>query len=184
VQPPAPRPSRTPVTDEPWVPPEPAPARESSLRARPADSITSMASEFNAKLSPELDLPSPPPPRPAPPAPPVREPAAVAPPPPVSPPPLPPHTDRNLAEMAQRLEAALRRPTAHDDIHPPVTDPLAASMAKPAEPPMREPRVEPKVDFTPEPRPEPRTEPKPAQAKNPFDSLEEEMASLLGRQKT
>jgi hypothetical protein len=64
-----------------------------------------------------------------------------------------------------------------------VTDPLAAAPKLP-EPPARETRSEPKLDFTPEPK----AEPKPAQgqtpSKNPFDSLEEEMASLLGRQKT
>ena len=37
----------------------------------------------------------------------------------------PPQNDHNLAEMAQRLEAALRRPNA-DRHQPPVTDPLAA----------------------------------------------------------
>jgi hypothetical protein len=178
---PQPRAYRPPVADEPWVAPEPPPAREPALRARPSDSISGMAAELNARLSPELDTP--PAPRPAP----AREPAAAAPPSP----PLPPQTDRNLAEMAQRLEAALRRPTA-TDVHPPVTDPLAAAMppAKPAEPPRpappRDMRPEPKADFAPEPKaepkPEPKAEPRPAQAKNPFDSLEEEMASLLGRQ--
>ena len=160
-----PRSYRSPVTDEPWVPPE-APAREPSLRARPADSLAGMAaSEFSAKLSPEIE---PPLPRPAP----AREP--VAPPPPAS----PPQTDRNLAEMAQRLEAALRRPGSNG-AHPPVTDPLAASTVppKPPEPP-RAARSDTKPEFKPEPKPETKT----AQAKNPFDSLEEEMASLLGRQ--
>jgi len=160
-----PRAYRPPVTDEPWVPPEP-PAREPPLRARPADSLTGMAaSEFSAKLSPDIDSPVP---RPAP----AREPVAPA------APGSPPQTDRNLAEMAQRLEAALRRPGSHD-AHPPVTDPLAASTAplKPPEPPPRA-RSDTKPEFKPEPKPET----KPAQAKNPFDSLEEEMASLLGRQ--
>jgi hypothetical protein len=194
VAPPAPRATyRPPVTDEPWVAPEPTPDREPSMRARPTDSIsgnlTGMAAEFNARLSPDFDLPPPPPPAPPRPAP-MREPMQMrepaAPPPPSPPPPLPAQTDHNLAEMAQRLEAALRRPGARDDIHPPVTDPLAAA-PKPVEPPApppREMRSEPKLDFTPEPK----AEPKPAQSqtpsKNPFDSLEEEMASLLGRQKT
>jgi hypothetical protein len=189
VQSAPPRSFRPPVTDEPWVAPEPAPVREPNLRARPADSITNMAAEFNARLSPELDLPAPPPPpRPAP----MSPPRDVAPPPPPAPPPqLPPQTDRNLAEMAQRLEAALRRPGSPQDAHPPVTDPLAAplpprDLPEPpireprAEPPMREPRIEP--ESRPEPRLEPKPDTKPATAKNPFDSLEEEMASLLGRQ--
>ena len=163
VQAPPPRSYRLPVTDEPWVPPEP-PAREPALRARPTDSLTGMAAEFSAKLSPEIE------PRPAP----TREPAAATPPPSTS----PPQTDRNLAEMAQRLEAALRRP-ASPDSHAPVTDPLAAAMAPARQPePPRAAKPEPKPEF----KPEPKIETKSAQAKNPFDSLEEEMASLLGRQ--
>jgi hypothetical protein len=198
VQTPASRSYRAPVTDEPWVAPEP-PAREPNLRARPQDnitgnisgSITSMATEFNAKLSPDLDVP-PPPPRQVTPVVPVTPPVAAAPPPPAPPAPAP-QTDRNLAEMAQRLEAALRRPNTRDDVHPPVTDPLAASM--PPKMPEPQQRAEPKLEFTPEPKAEPKFEPKiepkleakaepkaEAKSKNPFDSLEEEMASLLGRQ--
>jgi hypothetical protein len=161
------------------------------MRARPTDSIggnlAGMAAEFNARLSPDLDLPPPPPPPVPPRAAPVREPMQMrepaAPPPPSPPPPLPAQTDHNLAEMAQRLEAALRRPGSRDDIHPPVTDPLAAAPKLP-EPPAREARAEPKLDFTPEPKAEPKPAPAQASSKNPFDSLEEEMASLLGRQKT
>ena len=187
---------RTPATDEPWVPPE-APAREQPApRARPqttttdsaSGSIAGMAAEFNARLNPEFDIP-PAPPRPVPPAP--REPAAVVPPPAAAAPALPPQTDRNLAEMAQRLEAALRRPNTKDDIHPPVTDPLAAPRAEPkldfAPEVKPEPKYEPKFESKPDVTPEPKVETKPeakadTKAKNPFDSLEEEMASLLGRQ--
>ena len=95
--------------------------------------------------------------------------------------------------MAQRLEAALRRPNTRDDVHPPVTDPLAAAM--PPKMPEPQQRAEPKLEFTPEPKAETKFEPKiepkleakaepkaDAKSKNPFDSLEEEMASLLGRQ--
>jgi hypothetical protein len=166
VQTPSPRTYRTPVTDEPWVPPEPS-GREPALRARPADSLTGMASDFAAKLNPEIEPAAN---RPAV----AREPA----PPPATPPVSAPQTDRNLAEMAQRLEAALRRPTSNEP-HPPVTDPLAASMppAKHPEPPRTA-----KPDSKPEFKPEPKVEVKGAQSKNPFDSLEEEMANLLGRQ--
>jgi hypothetical protein len=189
VEPPAPVPPqapaprvvrdfRTPVTDEPWVAPEAPqirePAREPAPRARSSE-ISGMAAEFNARLSPDFDTPAASPQRPAP----VREPAAVTPPPPpAAAPPLPPQTDRNLAEMAQRLEAALRRPNTRDDNAPPATDPLAAPM-----PPKTATRIEPKLDIKPEPKLDTKVEPKvDAQAKNPFDSLEEEMASLLGRQ--
>jgi flagellar protein FliO/FliZ len=92
--------------------------------------------------------------------PPVRAPErATAPPPqPPPPPPPPPSADQNLAEMAQRLEAALRRPTA---------DPVA-----PEPPPGRAPRNEPST-----------APPAAAPSKSGFENLEDEMASLLGRPK-
>jgi hypothetical protein len=164
---------RTSVTDEPWV----EPPREPAPRPRSSD-LSGMAADFNARLNPDLEIP-PAPPRQSPTqaapqaAPQVTPPAAVTPPPPAAPP-LPPQTDRNLAEMAQRLEAALRRPNT--DNHPPATDPLAMPLPpKSASSPAT--RIEPKLDVKPEPKAD--TE---APAKNPFDSLEEEMASLLGRQ--
>jgi hypothetical protein len=93
-------------------------------------------------------------PRPAP----VRPPERAAPPPP---PPAPSSADQNLAEMAQRLEAALRRPAGE----PPVAPPVA-----PETPPSRTPRNE--------------APPAAAPAKSGFENLEDEMASLLGRPKT
>jgi flagellar protein FliO/FliZ len=69
--------------------------------------------------------------------------------------------DQNLAEMAQRLEAALRRPGG-DAVAPPVAPEPPAARATP-------PRSEP-----------PPTAPSP---KSGFDNLEDEMASLLGRPK-
>jgi flagellar protein FliO/FliZ len=102
---------------------------------------------------------------------PVRPPERVAaapppPPPPPAPPPAPAPSsaDQNLAEMAQRLEAALRRPAE------PVAPPVA-----PETPPARSPRSE-----TPPPAPAP----VPAPPKSGFENLEDEMASLLGRPKT
>jgi len=100
-------------------------------------------------------------------APMVREPAraperAAAPPPPPPPPPAvpaPSSADQNLAEMAQRLEAALRRPAE------PVAPPVA-----PETPPARTARSEPPA-------------PAPAPQKSGFENLEDEMASLLGRPK-
>jgi flagellar protein FliO/FliZ len=98
------------------------------------------------------------------PEPPLKVPAARAeraapsqPPPPAPPTPPAQTADQNLAEMAQRLEAALRRPTGSADA-PPVA---------------------------PEPQPAraPRTEPAPS-TKTSFENLEEEMASLLGRPKS
>jgi flagellar biogenesis protein FliO len=79
--------------------------------------------------------------------------------------------DQNLANMAHQLEAALRRPAAE-----------AAELK----------RVEPKLVQRSEPAPRPAPKPAAAvaaasvapaaaQQKQPFDSLEQEMASLLGR---
>jgi flagellar protein FliO/FliZ len=96
----------------------------------------------------------------APKPPPIRQerPAAAAPPPPalsIS------SADQNLAEMAQRLEAALRRPPG-ESVAPPVAPEPPVTRATPHnEPPA----------------------PAPAPAKSGFDNLEDEMASLLGRPK-
>jgi hypothetical protein len=97
----------------------------------------------------------PPPPPPVPQAPPVPPPAAAT---------APSSAEQNLAEMAQRLEAALRRPGG-ETIAPPVApDPPAA--------PPRAARVEPPAPLA-----------RPAPEKTSFENLEDEMASLLGRPK-
>ena len=106
-------------------------------------------------------------------APPVR--AAerpAAPPPPPAPPPIPAMSaaDQNLAEMAQRLEAALRRPGG-DAAEPRVGAPPVA----PEPPPVRATRNEPPPAAPPVAPPSP---------KSGFENLEDEMASLLGRPKT
>jgi hypothetical protein len=74
--------------------------------------------------------------------------------------------DQNLAEMAQRLEAALRRPGG-DNAEPRVGAPPVA----PEPPPARTPRSETPPAAAPSP-------------KSGFENLEDEMASLLGRPKT
>jgi hypothetical protein len=74
--------------------------------------------------------------------------------------PISEHEDQNLADMAHRLESVLRpRKAAEPEPSPP---PAPRAEAAPAEPKAV--------------RPEPKPAPKPA-----FDSLEQEMASLLGR---
>ncbi len=141
VPPPPPaRSYRSPATEEPWLPPEPG------ARARPAasaDSLTGLAAELSSKLG-APDFP-PPPARSEPMA---RTTAA----PPVAPPMAPPETpagppqnDRNLAEMAQQLEAALRRAPAPEG-RPPVTDPLAVNAKAAPRQPARDfkPRMEPR----------------------------------------
>jgi flagellar protein FliO/FliZ len=93
-----------------------------------------------------------------------------------SPPPPPPspaipaqslsEADQNLAEMAQRLEAALRRP-------PETTEPRVGAPPVAPEPPPS--------------RPAPRIVEPPVAASSPksgFENLEDEMASLLGRPKS
>jgi flagellar protein FliO/FliZ len=121
-----------------------------------------------------IDPPKPPPPirveRPAaPPAPPPIPPAPAPGPSLSAPGPSLSAADQNLAEMAQRLEAALRRP------------------AEPSEPRIGAPPVAPEP---PPSRPAPRVEPpspSPAAAASPksgFENLEDEMASLLGRPKS
>ena len=93
-------------------------------------------------------------------------------PPPAPPPPQSPplsSADQNLAEMAQRLEAALRRPGG-DTVAPPVQP--EAPPGRPAS------RGEP-----PTPPPAPAQAPPPPPSKSGFDNLEDEMASLLGRPK-
>jgi flagellar protein FliO/FliZ len=99
-----------------------------------------------------------------PPKPPVRAPERAP-----APPPLPQaaplsSADQNLAEMAQRLEAALRRPGG-DTVAPPVApEPPPARAASRSEPPAAPPVASP--------------------SKSGFENLEDEMASLLGRPKT
>lgn len=100
-------------------------------------------------------------------------PPSAAPPPPAPPPPSPALSaaDQNLAEMAQRLEAALRRP-ASDAAEPRVGAPPVAPEPPPnrGAPPRSEPSTAP-----------PETAPS---QKSGFENLEDEMASLLGRPKT
>jgi flagellar protein FliO/FliZ len=143
----------------------------------------------------------------SPPAPPPYEPVFQIPPPPElkrmpAAPPLPPRPaqseESNLAEMAQRLEAALRRPIKPVEPvpSPPPPGPRFTSEPAPLEMPPRPPREfapppappatarEPGAPVFPkEPPPELKVVPadmsaRPAPA---FTSIEEEMASLLGR---
>lgn len=144
--------------------PEPLGGRPESrpeLRGEP------MPSRVTSRNEPPL-MPRVPRPSEAPKPPPVRAPErAVAPPPPPPPPPAAPavsSADQNLAEMAQRLEAALRRP-AGDTVAPPVApEPPPGRAAPRSEPPMAPPAAAPP-------------------AKSGFENLEDEMASLLGRPK-
>lgn len=146
-----PRPEREPR-------PEPMPPRvarsESPLMPRPPRQSEPV------KVPPvraERAAASPPPPPPVPQAPPVPPPAAAA---------APSSAEQNLAEMAQRLEAALRRPGGETTAPPVAPDPPAPPRAARAEPPSP-----------------PAPPARPAPEKTSFENLEDEMASLLGRPK-
>ncbi len=136
--PPPPRAPRAPATEEAWHAPEPA------VRVRQSDSLTGLAAELSSKLAKPTDVA----PQPAP-----RErddvPRTTAAPPMAPEPPAAPPQDHNLAEMAQQLEAALRRAPAPEG-RPPVTDALAVPPPPPAaaRPIAREskPRLEPKFE--------------------------------------
>jgi flagellar protein FliO/FliZ len=184
---PPPRPSRPAFADELRrpAPPPPPERRSDPFAGLSAESIGSRPEPRAEMRSDPPILPSRPqrsepmmprPTRPpeAPKPPPIRaERPAAPPPPPPAPPPVPAPSlssaDQNLAEMAQRLEAALRRP------------------AEPSEPRIGAPPVAPEP---PPSRPAPRVEPPiappvaAAPPKSGFENLEDEMASLLGRPKS
>jgi len=185
---PAPRPYRRSAAEEPSHTPEPG-ARSRPANSLTGQSLTGLTAELSTRLNPpDLGAQAPrnePTPR-------VNA--------------APAQTDHNLAEMAQQLEAALRRVPEN---RPPVTDAQALPGNTAPRAPARDyklrvdPRLEPKFDakldakFEPkfeskfEPKldakfdtkPEPRLDsPAPAKpGKNLYDNLEEEMASLLGR---
>jgi flagellar protein FliO/FliZ len=150
--------------------PEPLGGRPESrpeLRGEPMPSrVTSRNEPMMPRPQRPVEAPKPPPVR-------APERAAAPPPPPPLPPSLPPAqsaADQNLAEMAQRLEAALRRPVG-DTAEPRIGAPPVA----PEPPPGRSaPRIEPTV-APPVAAPTP---------KSGFENLEDEMASLLGRPKS
>ena len=192
---PPPRPARPSFIDEIRRPAPPIPERRERsepMRGEPArsepmrsDPLAGFAAEPLAgrpESRPELRgepmpsrvtsrnepaMPRPPRPTEAPKPPPARAPERA----PVAPPPSAAMSaaDQNLAEMAQRLEAALRRP-AGDTGEPRVGAPPVAP-----EPPGRAAsRSEPTIAPPAAPPPQ----------KSGFENLEDEMASLLGRPKT
>lgn len=186
--PPAPPPSETP------------PRQQREVLAALAEDLAAMSSV------------PPPPPRnraAAPPRPPQNEPRPEARPEPRMPAPsadaeAPSAVDQNLAEMAQRLEAALRKPKAVEAREAPSPAAPAPTVPVPptAAPPPPEPVAEaeeateppaPPPPFPPPPPPLPRmARPAEARPQRPpvaktkegkaiYDTLEQEMASLLGR---
>jgi flagellar protein FliO/FliZ len=100
---------------------------------------------------------------PAPSAPPVAEAATAA--------------DRSLADMAQRLEAALRKPVAPADARPSATPARAAPTSEQAQPADAAPLPTPPSEGKPL---RPQATPAPSKTLL-YESLEKEMANLLGR---
>lgn len=192
------RPYRTNATEEPWLAPEPG------ARPRPPEHVS--APDLSARpVPPEVA----PPPRPEPPRVSV-PPPVVAPPQPSAAPSQTDHNLAEMALQLEaalrRTPMPEGRPPVTDPLAAQVAKPSPAP--KPPEPPPRAPlrafaprvevkpepkleakpeaKIEPKVEAKPELKPAPLVEAKPAPApappdKKPFDDLEAEMASLLGR---
>jgi len=199
-------PPRMPQAAEPPAPPRPqretlaALADELGSRAAPPPPRRSpfgrsqpVEPRVEAKMEPHIDMAAepanPPPAGPA-----ISQPPVVPPSPPLpaaaAAPAADADADQSLADMANRLEASLRRPGGPQPAEPPlprravpprgpaqITDALHPAEAPPPPRGLR-PGMEPKPV---------RMEPKPNQASNQgnktalYDSLEQEMASLLGR---
>jgi hypothetical protein len=85
------------------------------------------------------------------------------------------NADQNLAEMAQRLEAALRRPPRTNEVRPEEPPPRTMTADTDSAPPANPRAAAP----PPAESSAARAEPKPP--KSLYDSLEKEMANLLGR---
>ena len=158
---PAPFPAPAPV---PVVEPVTAPAI-AAARARPAETLAGLAAELARPIPEVVAIPRAArpesaraaPPQPAPTAPaPQAEAQGSAP-------------DQNLAEMAQRLEAALRRPVGQ----PPASK--ADGTGRHASPP--EPKLAPRPPVAPAAAPA-KTD---AQPRPQLKNIEQEMANLLGR---
>lgn len=203
-----PEPSRPqPVDEESWTPPEPSPPPPRSFRPEPPprpEPPTRAPRPSMDSPRPVMDSPRPMMDTPRPPLP-----ASIAPPPIVpsaEPPELipapPPAQDAALANMAQRLEAALRRPNPPPADRPAPARPSPeapaierALLERPAPAPAAPPAparvldpAPPAAEPTPPTAPDAPAAAKPADAaqsaaksKSVLDSLEEEMASLLGR---
>ena len=165
-------------TPEPMVRPEPVLRSEPSARPMPR-------SERMDPVIPRAPRPAELSPKAPPPAPPARMPQRPSESPLSS-------ADQNLADMAQRLEAALRRPGS--DLRLDNGEPRAPSISQidrvgappvapeppPARPSVARPDAGARNTSTNPPQPDAPAESAP---KAPFENLEDEMASLLGRPK-
>jgi flagellar protein FliO/FliZ len=171
--------------------PQPAPRmREATQRSRPQPQPEPIdefpqapASRQEPRHEPQPEPAAYSPPPPLPPRP-IAHPSAAA---PVSPPrapqaPAPSRNDPQYADMAQKLEAALRKPASAPA--PKAPEPRVAPPApqqRTSAPPMPQTRPMPAAPALAQSQPSPAPAKQPAP--NPFDSLEAEMASLLGQDK-
>lgn len=158
-------------TPEPMIRPEPSLRPEPMLRSEPRAIPRSERSEpLPPRLPRSGDAPKAPPLPPRPPARPAADPSLSS-------------ADQNLADMAQRLEAALRRPGGEPRLD---TAPSIGPVERPGAPPVApEPignRPMPRSEGAPRP-PVPPAPPPPPTPKAAFENLEDEMANLLGRPK-
>jgi flagellar protein FliO/FliZ len=193
-----PAPKIEPASDEApaWPPLQPQADTPPASPARPQrDTLAALADELSAR-------PTPPPTRvrtPAPARAPLEaraEPRVVEPRPEPraptvqsAPTPTPAETaaaDQSLAEMAHRLEAALRKPNAAGEARAPAPQPRqtqpAEQTAAPEPAPAPPSPPQPRAVRPPEPKPARSAPPaKPPQSTTLYDNLEQEMASLLGR---
>jgi len=169
-RPPRPAPSEQPV---PW--PMPQAVNPARVPQRPVNTLVGLADELSARPAPAREPP--PAPRPEPPRPQASAPmpmeAAAA----------PPQGDQNLAEMAQRLEAALRRPAQPGrGRSAPAAKPAPVAEEPPAGAPVQQHAPAPPAQAEPAEAAE--AKPGRSEAKSGkalYESLEQEMASLLGR---
>lgn len=181
---PAPRPREMAPRPQPRVQQQPEPRMQPQPEPEPIDDLP-LAPPLRPEPQPE-PVAYAPPPRP--------EPAAYSPPPPlqtrtvtassapVAPAPQP-RAEPDYSDMQQKMEAALRKPASAPA--PRMPEPRAVQPApqpRPAAPPMPQTRPMPPA---PAPAVAQPAAPMPAkqEAPNPFDSLEAEMASLLGQDK-
>ena len=171
-----------PISEEPVIAPLPRP--EPTPRPQ-REALTALADDLSTVVPPTAPA-SPPPPRSRP-----TQPARSQPTEPrgehrVEPPRLPTGqpasdpaaADQSLAEMAQRLEAALRKPKTSERAGP--TSAATADDADRVEEQTGGPLPPPRAARPTEAKPA-RAEAKPKEGKALYDTLEQEMASLLGR---
>jgi flagellar protein FliO/FliZ len=185
-----------PATDEApaWPPLQPQADTPPASPARPQrDTLAALADELSARPTPPPTRVRTPAPARAPlearaeprvvePRPEPRAPAVQS-----APTPTPAETaaaDQSLAEMAHRLEAALRKPNAPSEARAPAPQPRQMQPAEQAAAPEPAPAPpsQPRAVRPAEPKPV-RSAPaaKPPQSTTLYDNLEQEMASLLGR---